>query len=510
MPFVPDILVLSDPETIHSRNEKKLKGCSYRYIPFSELKFRSDRFQENVFIVNPGLLSKYLKWCTSLGQSEERINSTIILSDKKLGATKKAALYNHGFFFVADCLTSERLFRKKLNWLIAQKLRFISHHAFASRLNAEFFNHHSHVKGQNELLHMAVHDLRSPLSAMLCYAELLMDGVLDDLTAKGIDPINVIHQNCQFLIDMVNDLLDVAQMEAGKKKLKLLRSNLVTIINKVSRTLAGLAKSKNISIELNLLKVPDIFCDTHKMERVVMNLLANAIKFTKHKGVIRIQCSKKGNFIILAIQDSGPGISKKDINNIFDKFNIGDDSAISGKGHGLGLAITRSFVEMHGGKIFVESERHKGSTFIIHLPIEKRLESTKHAKEVGVAILDYAGDGKGLRDVNKISGAAVEFFDSEDKLIKKMEGCNYACLVVNENNEYGNVSRAIFPEVLQGRFRFTPTVILVPNRLGNDEVELFSHLNIFFIQKPISVQILETKIQQALNKERRKSFSIRL
>ena len=183
----------------------------------------------------------------------------------------------------------------------------------------------------------------------------------------------------------------------------------------------GLARAKNIKISTEMKKIPDIFADTQKMERIIINLLGNAIKLTKSNGTVCIQSYKKGNFIVFAIQDTGPGIAKQDLRKIFNMFNIGDSSNISGKGHGLGLAITKSFVEMHGGTIFVKSERHKGSTFIIHLPIEKRLESIPSVIGRKMAVLDLAQDFSELKSMKKYGNCVVDYFRDEKKLVKKVK-----------------------------------------------------------------------------------------
>ncbi|MBF0429879.1 MAG: HAMP domain-containing histidine kinase, partial [Fibrobacteria bacterium] len=463
-----------------------------------------------VFVVNSNLIEKYFDYCRNSPFTNEIINSTIVLSGDVVTAVQKITLLDKGVFLVVDPDTPQLAVREKINWLIAQKYRSITHSMLVTRLNSEFKNHQQHVKSQSNLLQMAVHDLRSPLSAMICYSELLMDGFLNDIKEKGINPINIIHQNCQFLIDMVNDLLDLAQLEAGKKKLKLLRTNLVTIIKKVIRSLDGLTRAKHIVIITDFENIPDFFADTQKMERVVINLLGNAIKFTKSNGTIHIKCSKKGNFISLAIQDTGPGISKKDINKIFEKFNMGNGSKISGKGHGLGLAITRSFVELHGGSIFVESERHKGSTFVVHLPIEKRLESHNVYAEKRNLIFDIAQDIKGLESLNKLANAPVSYFTSDRDLMRELPDVGVSCFIINESFEFGSLSRRFFSIILQGRMSHIPCVVLIPSQLTSEESEMFKYLNIFFLKKPITILKLKSEITKMLEKERRKELAIQL
>jgi hypothetical protein len=242
------------------------------------------------------------------------------------------------------------------------------------------------------------------------------------------------------------------------------------------------------------------------MERVVINLLGNAIKFTKVGGTISIRTFQKGNYIVLAIRDTGPGIKEKDIQKIFDKFNIGDDSSISGKGHGLGLAITKSFVEMHGGRIYVKSERHKGSTFIIHLPIEKRLEPVPKPVERRVAVFDL---GKDLGQLRRLAGRhalEVDYTTDENEVMERVLRGNYSCLVINEKCNYESLNLKVFADILEGRLRYMPVLCLVPSQMSDDEIELYHYLDIYVIQKPVSVEKLSDQIKKALEKDRRKDW----
>ncbi|MFC1586461.1 sensor histidine kinase, partial [Fibrobacterota bacterium] len=360
------------------------------------------------------------------------------------------------------------------------------------------------IQSQNDFFQMAVHDLRSPLSAMICYSELLMDGVLGGLKGESMAPIKIIHQNCQFLINMVNDLLDSAQLEAGKKKLKLVRANLSNIIKKVMRSLDGLARAKGIAVNSFLKDIPDVFIDPEKMERVYINLLGNAIKFTKPNGRIIIKCFRKGNFIVFSIQDTGPGISEKDLQKIFKKFSIGDDSSITGKGHGLGLAITKSFVEMHGGRIYVKSERHKGSTFIVHLRVEKRLEPLEKGSGKKTVILDLARDFPGLKAIRGVKHTTVKYFDSEKEWLKEFAKINCSCFIINDNHNYRYLGRNVLSFFTNRQSKRTPCFVLVPEIHAEEEMHMMENLNFFIVKKPVSISKLLKRIEAALSRDRRR------
>src|SRR5690606_25405255 len=213
-----------------------------------------------------------------------------------------------------------------------------------------------------------------------------------------LEPIRTIHRNCQFLIDMVTDLLDSAKIGSGKLQLKLEKVDFNKEVELAVKSLLGLADAKTIQIDLSLAPIQDLYLDVQKVSRVLSNILGNAIKFTKAGGRIVVRSRQQDNVLALSIQDTGPGITPADLEAIFEKFHTGSESNLAGKGHGLGLAISKSFVELHGGRLFVESTRHKGSVFIVHLPVEKRKSSAVRQTMRKLLILDLGRDIPGLRE----------------------------------------------------------------------------------------------------------------
>jgi anti-sigma regulatory factor (Ser/Thr protein kinase) len=240
------------------------------------------------------------------------------------------------------------------------------------------------------------------------------------------------------------------------------------------------------------------------MERVIINLLANAVKFSKHNGTIHIKSSQKGNFILFSIQDTGPGIAKKYLKDIFKKFHMGDRSSITGKGHGLGLTITKSFVEMHGGKIFVKSQRHKGSTFVIYLRVEKRLEPVRASIEKKVVILDLAGDLQGTKNRIKCGNMKIQYFKTEKEWARRLSDINCACLIINERYEFRTLNREVVSFLLNKKMKHIPCCIIFPVELSQEERDLYNHLNIHFLNKPITIDRLEHEINAAIKMDRRK------
>jgi signal transduction histidine kinase len=225
------------------------------------------------------------------------------------------------------------------------------------------------LRRQEEFFQMAVHDLRSPLSAIVVYSELLMNKVMGDLDDRQLEPIRTIHRNCTNLIRMAEDVLTSAQVRAGSIRLRLLDTDLLHVVQEAVRSLQGLAEAKRVHIEVEwpseAIHHP---VDADLLSRAFANVLGNAIKFSPHGGEIRIGLERDDDEIRVAITDQGPGISPEKRLAIFERFRRGDTG--DQNGHGLGLAIAKFFIELHGGRILVEGVRGRGSTFLVGLPID--------------------------------------------------------------------------------------------------------------------------------------------
>ncbi len=221
---------------------------------------------------------------------------------------------------------------------------------------------------QEEFFQMAVHDLRSPLSAIVVYAELLMNRVMGDLDNRQLEPIRTIHRNCNNLIRMAEDVLASARVRAGVTVPQFADSDVTECVREALRSLQGLADAKLVKIRLEPPQEPLVRpVDPDFLTRAFANVLGNAIKFSPHGGEIRITLVREGNEIRIAFTDQGPGISPEKREAIFQKFQRGDPGSVAG--HGLGLSIAQYFIELHGGRILIEGVRGRGSTFLVGLPL---------------------------------------------------------------------------------------------------------------------------------------------
>lgn len=234
-------------------------------------------------------------------------------------------------------------------------------------LEAKLAEAEEKLQRQEEFFQMAVHDLRSPLSAIVVYAELLMNRVMGDLDNRQLEPIRTIHRNCNNLIRMAEDVLASAKVRAGAVVPRFVPGDVTEIVREAIRSLQGLADAKNVHISL---LQPEIELrrplDADFLTRAFSNVLGNAIKFSPHGGEIRIRLESDASEIRVAFTDEGPGISPDKRDEIFQKFRRGDAGSVGG--HGLGLSIAQYFIDLHGGRILVDGIRGRGSTFLVGLP----------------------------------------------------------------------------------------------------------------------------------------------
>jgi signal transduction histidine kinase len=215
------------------------------------------------------------------------------------------------------------------------------------------------------------HELRTPLNAILGYTELIVDGVYGDTPDKMRVTLERVQRNGRHLLGLINDVLDLSKIEAGQLSLSIGDYSLTQVVHDVYGAVESLAKEKRIGFKVDMAKdLPNGRGDERRLTQVLLNLVGNAIKFTD-KGEVKIAATADHGLFTVAVSDTGPGISQSDQGKIFEEFQQADNSATKAKGGtGLGLAIARRIMEMHGGRLWVESELGSGSTFTFTLPVE--------------------------------------------------------------------------------------------------------------------------------------------
>lgn len=215
------------------------------------------------------------------------------------------------------------------------------------------------------------HELRTPLNAIIGYGELMHDGVYGELPERTRGVLERLQSNGRHLLGLINDVLDLAKIEAGQLVLRMDSYSLSDVVQSIAMATDSLAAAKKLAVHVNLDRaLPVGRGDEQRITQVLLNLVGNAIKFTE-LGEVRITARAKDDCFVVTVGDTGPGIPAGERDRIFDEFHQVDNSNTKTKGGtGLGLAISKRIVKMHGGELTVHSEVGLGSTFTVKLPIQ--------------------------------------------------------------------------------------------------------------------------------------------
>ena len=214
------------------------------------------------------------------------------------------------------------------------------------------------------------HELRTPLNAILGYTELIADGIYGQPPEKMHEVLTRVQSNGKHLLGLINDVLDLSKIEAGQFTLSIGDYAIANVVNGVFAAVESLATAKKIALKVELSPdLPSARGDEHRLTQVLLNMVGNAIKFTD-VGQVAIKASTENGSYTVAVCDTGPGISQADQAKIFNEFQQAEDTATKKKGGtGLGLTISKRIVELHGGRIWVESKVGEGSTFSLTVPL---------------------------------------------------------------------------------------------------------------------------------------------
>jgi len=195
---------------------------------------------------------------------------------------------------------------------------------------------------------------------------------------KQLDYLNDIHSSGRHLLSLINDILDLSKIEAGRMELDLADLSLPDALAAAMTLIRERAQNHGIALSLEVdPKVGEIRADERKVKQVMLNLLSNAVKFTPDGGKIAVRAAIDADHVEVAVQDSGIGIAPEDQEAVFEEFKqVGRDYTKKAEGTGLGLALTRRIVELHGGRLWLESAPGTGSTFTFTLPLTQQEETT--------------------------------------------------------------------------------------------------------------------------------------
>ena len=225
---------------------------------------------------------------------------------------------------------------------------------------------------KSEFLASMSHELRTPLNAVIGFSEVLLERMFGEINDKQDEYLQDILSSGRHLLSLINDILDLAKIEAGRMELDVARFNLASAMDNALTLVRGRAERHGIQLESVVdPKVGEYDGDERKFKQIMLNLLTNAVKFTPEGGTVTMAAHRLDGSYVFSVKDTGIGIAAEDQEKVFEEFRqVGTDYARKAEGTGLGLTLTRRLVELHGGKIRLESELAKGSTFTFNLPIE--------------------------------------------------------------------------------------------------------------------------------------------
>ena len=231
---------------------------------------------------------------------------------------------------------------------------------------------------KSEFLANMSHELRTPLNAIIGFSEVLQERLFGELNEKQAEYTDDILTSGRHLLSLINEILDLSKVEAGRMELEVAEFDLPLAIDNARTFVRERATRHGITLDVKVDdRVGDYVGDERKIKQILLNLLSNAVKFTPEGGRIGINARPINRAIEISVTDTGIGIAEEDQPKIFEEFRqVGSDSAAKIEGTGLGLTLAKKFVELHGGRIWVESEPGKGSTFVFTLPIKPNSEAT--------------------------------------------------------------------------------------------------------------------------------------
>jgi signal transduction histidine kinase/uncharacterized protein YdeI (YjbR/CyaY-like superfamily) len=228
-------------------------------------------------------------------------------------------------------------------------------------------------KHKSEFLANMSHELRTPLNAIIGFSEVLLERLFGELNDKQDDYLKDIHSSGRHLLSLINDILDLSKVEAGRMELEASAFDLPTAIANAMTLIRERAQQHAIVLGVDAdPQLGEIVADERKLKQILVNLLSNAVKFTPDGGRIDVSARRDADSVVIAVHDTGIGIAAADQQAVFEEFRqVGHDYTNKQEGTGLGLALTRRFVELHGGRIWVDSEPGNGSTFTFTIPLTR-------------------------------------------------------------------------------------------------------------------------------------------
>jgi DNA-binding response OmpR family regulator/anti-sigma regulatory factor (Ser/Thr protein kinase) len=296
---------------------------------------------------------------------------------------------------------------------------------------------------KDEFVSTVSHELRTPLTSIRGSLGLIAGGAVGDIPAKAKRLVEIAHSNCQRLVNLVNDILDIQKIEAGGMAFDMAHIDLLPVVHRAIDENASYAHQFDVAVTFESV-LPSVYVqgDFNRLLQVITNLLSNAVKFSPKGDVVVLRVSLGHQQVVLAVEDHGPGISEEFRPRVFQKFSQADATDTRTKGGtGLGLSISRAIAERHGGELSFESEPGSGATFNLALPL-----SAEDADAARTAIM-VAKEAK-LGDLWSSDGAAMigdpkVFFGQDDSQFADPERKIPKVLVIEDDPDVGHLMQLL-------------------------------------------------------------------
>ncbi|MCM8528502.1 MAG: response regulator, partial [Lentisphaeraceae bacterium] len=369
---------------------------------------------------------------------------------------------------------------------------------------------------KSDFLASMSHELRTPLNCMLILSKILSENKKGNLSDKQVEYTTTIHQAGNALLSLINDVLNLAKIDAGKIDLSYSRINLSEFSDYIERHFSPLSKDKGLKFKVELEKgLPEFFiCDLKALQQICRNLIFNAIKFTE-EGSVNIKISQKENRLVIVVRDTGIGIKAEDQNRIFEAFQqLDKGNSRKYEGTGLGLSITKKLVNELKGEIKVESSEDKGSVFTLLLPLEtvEKMETADEqaATEAGpeestgnsydlLLVEDNSQLVKALVALIEEKGLSIKSCNSSKAAMKMVQGNSFKAIILDLNLEENN-SGLKFLEFLKEKNLLQPVIIYTGRKIESDlHIELLKYTDSIVIKDEKMNQRLLEEVQHALS-----------
>ena len=357
---------------------------------------------------------------------------------------------------------------------------------------------------KSEFLANMSHELRTPLNAILGFSEVLAERMFGEVNEKQAEYLQDILSSGRHLLSLINDILDLSKVEAGRLELELGRFHLPTALDNALTLVRERATRHGITLTQTVdERVGDIVADERKVKQILLNLLSNAVKFTPEGGRVGLTATAADGVITIAVSDTGIGIAPEDQAAIFEEFRqVGREDARKQEGTGLGLTLAKKFVELHGGRIWVQSQVGQGSTFTFTLP------GAAMANERILIVEDNEKSRRLVRDVLRFKGYETVETETAEEGLRVAREARPALILMDIQLPGMNGIDALGCLRADPATRDIPVIAVTASAMTQDRKQILAAGFDAYQPKPIAVKAFLNAIRQTLDRDRREASEV--